>query len=68
MDNLPKLCEKENNFSGKIIWDYITDQKRKVHYDRTAESLGELAIPVKSLCCNNSNCNNKTHKCEIDFF
>ena len=39
-----------------------------VYYDRTAESLGELTIPVESLCCNNSNCDNKTHKYEIENF
>ena len=68
VDSLPKLSESDNNFSGRIKWDCVTDHNIKLYHDLTKETLGELVIPVESLCCKNSNCDSNMHKVEIEEF
>lgn len=66
VDSLPKLSKYDNDFSGKINWDGISDQNKKLYYERTEESLSEISIPVESVGCSDMNCNNKVHRDEIE--
>ena len=68
VDSLPKLCENNDHFTGRINWECATDQKVQSYYDRTTATLGELTIPIESLCCNNGNCDDRIHKDEIEQF
>ena len=68
VDRLPKLSKVDNDFSGKVKWDCISDQNIKLYYDRSTVALGEVAIPVASLCCTDCNCNSQTHRDEIEKF
>ena len=66
VDNLPKLSKTNNDYSGKINWDCLSDQNKKLYYDRTMTTLSNITIPVESLCCSDINCTNMLHKEDIE--
>ena len=66
VDNLPKLSSLSNDIGGRINWDCISDQNKKLYCDLSKKSLSSISIPVESLCCNDINCTNKSHKINIE--
>ena len=68
VDHLPTFSDNVNDITAKIKWDGITDINRNYYYTRSNEYFGKVTIPVSTLCCGNTACEEQSHRNELDTF
>ena len=66
VESLPQLTSFKNDINGKIKWDCVLDKNIKHYYDRTAQALGEIEIPVNSVLCTKCDCSDTKHTDDIE--
>ena len=67
-DQLPTFSDNSNDISARIKWECISEPDRKVYYDNSSTKLGDIPIPVNTICCPNISCKDSKHLLEIDEF
>ena len=66
VESLPQLTSFKNDINGKIKWDCVLDKNIKHYYERTAQALGEIEIPVNSVLCTKCDCSDTKHTDDIE--
>ena len=67
-DNLPATSDTVNDISAKIRWDGVSDTNRKLYYSNSHVNLGKVPIPIATVCCTHTLCDNQEHRLELDHF
>ena len=67
-DHLPTFSENTNDISARIKWDCISEQHLKTYNANSDVNLGNVPIPVATVCCNSTSCVDLNHRVELDQF
>ena len=68
VDLLPSLSQEINDLTSKVKWDSVSDADRNIYYRRSHDNLGKVNLPISALCCNNTACEDKSHRLELEVF
>ena len=68
VDLLPSVSQEINDLTSKVKWDSVSDADRNIYYRRSHDNLGKVNLPISALCCNNTACEDKSHRLELEAF
>ena len=68
VSNMPKLTNNNNNYTPKINWDCIPQNKIVDFCNKTSVKLNNIIVPVDAICCRNCKCSHSSHSEELDIF
>ena len=62
VSNMPTLTNATNDYTPKINWNDIPDNKLAEYHIATSKHLSNVTIPVEALCCSNTKCYDVSHR------
>ena len=68
VDLLPTFSEDINDVTARIKWDNASDTNVNLYYNNSNVNLGRIPLPVSTLCCGNSTCEDQSHRANLEFF
>ena len=67
-DKLPTASVEVNDISAKIKWDNVSDADISKYNAYTNKNLGSIKIPVPTMCCSDTSCEDQSHRIDLDNF
>ena len=65
VDLLPTFSEDINDITARIKWDNASDTNVNLYYNNSNVNLGRIPLPVSTLCCGNSACEDQSHRADL---